>query len=67
MATRLTCFIIVGALLLGPGPQAARADDYALVDQWLKDHSATRYSITPLSDDYISRTLPGSYFGVYFQ
>jgi hypothetical protein len=65
--TKLTCFITVGALLLGLGPQAARADDSVLVDQWLKDHGATRYTITPLTDDYIGNTLPGSYFGVYFQ
>jgi hypothetical protein len=66
MLARLTCFITMG-MLLGPGPQAARADDRALVDQWLKDHGATRYTITPITDDYIGKTLPGSYFGVYFQ
>jgi hypothetical protein len=67
MVTRLTCLITVVALLLGGRPQAARADDYALVDQWLKDHGGTRYTITPITDDYIGNTLPGSYFGVYFQ
>jgi hypothetical protein len=67
MLIRLTCFITVSVLLLGPRPQAARADDYALVDQWLKDHGGTRYTITPFTDAYIGNTLPGSYFGVYFQ
>jgi hypothetical protein len=54
-------------LLLGPGPKAVRADDYDLVNQWLNDHGATRYTITPITNDYIGNTLPGSYFGVYFQ
>jgi hypothetical protein len=65
MVTRLTYFITVGALLLGP--QAVRADDYALVDQWLNAQGATRYTLTPITNDYIGKILPGSYFGVYFQ
>lgn len=67
MVTRLTCFVTMAVLLLGGGLHAARADDYELVNQWLKDHGGTRYTITPLTDDYIGNTLPGSYFGVYFQ
>jgi hypothetical protein len=67
MVARLTCVIAVAVLLLGPfGPQA-RADDYQLVDQWLQDHNAVRYTITPITDEYVTDTLPGSYFGVYFQ
>jgi hypothetical protein len=37
------------------------------VDQWLQDHNAVRYTITPLTEDYVANVLPGSYFGVRFQ
>lgn len=60
--------VILTAVLTLSLTSAARADDQQIVEDYLRQRGAQGYTINPITDDYVARTVPGvSFFSVIFR